>query len=221
MLDSIANNADLIIAGVQTALTLDMLPTIWTQFRARASTVPLTSSIPTAVGLSVLGLVFFATGLYIATATVLIGSAVWAVVAGQRIGYSRHDGSATQTPDADPELRADDSRLSGSGTTRRGTAANGHSCLHYVRAGWCGHRNRAPRRSSRQATGVGMGGDSQSTSSSIEEVPDLVQHTPATTHNQRGDCIELETKVCNCKYSGFIDFCGPPCPIHQVKGELD
>ncbi|KKK66589.1 hypothetical protein LCGC14_2962600, partial [marine sediment metagenome] len=102
MLDFIADRADLIIAGVQTALTLDMLPTIWTQFRARASTVPLTSSIPTAVGLAVLGLVFFATGLYIATATVLVGSVVWAIVAGQRMVYNRHDGSTarhlTQTP---------------------------------------------------------------------------------------------------------------------------
>ncbi len=88
MLDFIADRADLIIAAVQTALTLDMLPTIWTQFRARASTVPLTSSIPTAVGLAVLGLVFFATGLYIATVTVLVGSAVWAVVAAQRIVFS-------------------------------------------------------------------------------------------------------------------------------------
>ena len=192
MLDFISDRADLIIAGVQTALTLDMLPTIWTQFRARACTVPLTSSIPTAVGLSVLGLVFFATGLYIATATVLVGSAVWTVVAGQRIGYSRHDGSTSSTPDADPKLRSDDSGLPSAGSARRATAADGHSCLHYVRAGWCGHRNRAPRRSSRQATGVGVDGDSQGASSSVKEIPDLVQYTPATTHDQRGDLIELE-----------------------------
>jgi len=88
MLDAIADRADIIIAAVQTALTLDMLPTIWTQFRAKASTVPLTSSVPTAIGLSVLGLVFFSTGLYIATGTVLVGSVMWALVAAQRIAYS-------------------------------------------------------------------------------------------------------------------------------------
>ncbi len=192
MLDFIADRADIIIAGVQTALTLDMLPTIWTQFRARASTVPLTSSIPTAVGLSVLGLVFFATGLYIATVTVLIGSAVWAVVAGQRIGYSRHDGSTSSTPDADSELRSDLSWLSGAGFTRRATATDGHSCVHYARAGWCWHRDRAPRRSQRQATGVGVGGDSQGASPSVKKVPDLVQHTPPAAHDQRYDRIELE-----------------------------
>ena len=130
MLDFIADRADLIIAGVQTALTLDMLPTIWTQFRARACTVPLTSSIPTAVGLAVLGLVFFATGLPIATATVLVGSAMWAVVAGQRIVYNRHDGSTAQTSDADPEFRIDDSRLSSASSARRATAADGCDCTH-------------------------------------------------------------------------------------------
>ncbi len=130
MLDFIADRADIIIAGVQTALTLDMLPTIWTQFRARASTVPLTSSIPTAVGLSVLGLVFFATGLYIATVTVLVGSVAWVVVAAQRIRYNRHDGSTTQTPDADPEFRIDDSRLSGASSALRATAADGCDCTH-------------------------------------------------------------------------------------------
>lgn len=88
MLEEISANADIIIAGVQTTLTLDMLPTIWTQFRARASTVPLTSSLPTAVGLVVLGLVFFSTGLFIATGTVIVGSAMWSIVAAQRIVYS-------------------------------------------------------------------------------------------------------------------------------------
>jgi len=192
MLDFIADRADLIIAGVQTALTLDMLPTIWTQFRARASTVPLTSSIPTAVGLSVLGLVFFATGLYIATATVLIGSAVWAVVAAQRVGYNRHDGSTAQTPDADPELRVDDSRLLGASPAFRGRDPHGRDCVHYARAGWCWHRDRAPRRGQRQATGVGVDGDSQGPSAPVEEVPDLVQHTPATTHDSSVNRAELE-----------------------------
>ncbi len=229
----IADRADFIIAGVQTALTLDMLPTIWTQFRARASTVPLTSSIPTAVGLSVLGLVFFATGLYIATATVLIGSVVWAIVAGQRMVYNRDDGSTSSTPDADPEFRSDDSRLFGSSPAFRATAADGHSCRHYVRAGWCWHRNRAPRRSSRQATGVGVDGDSQGASSSVKKVPDLVQYAPPAALDSSGNRARLEKlasedpeeyrkrlKSCRCKYPGFVDYLVPPCPIHPVEEEL-
>ncbi len=192
MLDFIADRADIIIAGVQTALTLDMLPTIWTQFRARASTVPPTSSIPTAVGLSVLGLVFFATGLYIATATVLIGSVVWAVVAGQRIGYSRHDGSTSPTPDADPELRSDDSRLSGPGPAPNWFKKDKCTCLHNAESGWCWHRNRAPRRSSRQATGVGVDGDSQGPPAPVEEVPDFVHNSSASVHNSNVPSSKLE-----------------------------
>ncbi len=88
MLNFIADRADLIIAAVQATLTLDMLPTVWHQWRAKASTVPLTSSLPTAVGLAILGLVFFSTGLYLATGTVLVGSVMWAVVAAQRVLYN-------------------------------------------------------------------------------------------------------------------------------------
>ncbi len=194
MLDFIADRADIIIAAVQTALTLDMLPTIWTQFRARASTVPLTSSVPTTVGLAVLGLVFFATGLYIATATVLVGSVAWAVVAAQRVRYNRHDGSTSSTPDADPELRSDDSGLPGSGPVsfKFPVKVGGCDCIHHTRAGWCWHRNRPPRRSQRQATGVGVDGDSQGASSPVEEVPNLLLDPPTTTHNSGLVGAELE-----------------------------
>ncbi len=193
MLDPISSNADFIIAGVQTALTLDMLPTIWTQFRARASTVPLTSSVPTAVGLAVLGLVFFSTGLFIATGTVLVGSLMWSVVAAQRVGYNRHDGSTVSTPDADPELCPDDSGVPGSGPVNHKFPVRiGCNCVHYTRSGWCWHRTSPPRGSAGQATGVGVDGDSQSNAPPIKEIPGLILDPPATTHDQRGDRIELE-----------------------------
>lgn len=195
MLDFIADRADFIIAGVQTALTLDMLPTIWSQFRARASTVPLTSSVPTAVGLAVLGLVFFSTGLFIATGTVLVGSLMWSVVAAQRVGYNRDDGSTTQAPVADPELRIDDSRVSGSSPVEPLHVRYEESecgCVHHARAGRCRHRPSPAGRSARQATGVGVDGDSQSDAPSVEEVPSVLLDPFATTHDQRGDRIKLE-----------------------------
>ncbi len=192
MLEQISNNADIIIASVQTALTLDMLPTIWTQFRARASTVPLTSSVPTAVGLAVLGLVFFSTGLFIATGTVLVGSAMWSIVAAQRVVYNRYDGSATSTSDSDPELRSDDSRLHGSSSIGFRYTGGGCGCFYYARAGWCWHFSGPPGRSQRQATGVGVDGDSESDASPVKEVPDLVQHPSTATYDISGDRAELE-----------------------------
>jgi len=146
MLEQISANADIIIATVQTALTLDMLPTIWTQFRARASTVPLTSSVPTAVGLAVLGFVFFSMGLYIATATVIVGSAMWSVVAAQRVGYNKKNGSTTSASDSDPKLRLDDSRLSGSSPVDVRYTGNECGCFSYTRDGWCRRHNCFARR---------------------------------------------------------------------------
>lgn len=149
MLEQISANADIIIATVQAALTLDMLPTIWTQFRARTSTVPLTSSMPTAIGLAVLGLVFFSTGLYIATATVIVGSAMWAIVAGQRIGYNRYDGSTTSASDSDPELRFDDSRLSSLSPVDVRYTKSGCNCCFNAWVSWRGHDYSSPRGSQR------------------------------------------------------------------------
>ena len=192
MLDFIADRADLIIAGVQTALTLDMLPTIWSQFRARASTVPLTSSVPTAVGLAVLGLVFFSTGLFIATGTVLVGSLMWTIVAAQRVGYNRDDGSTVSTPDADPELRPDDSRVPRVDPARFRHTGIGCDCVHFTRAGWCWHDTSPPGRSERQATGVGVAGHNEGASSALEDIPDLVHDPSATTLDIDGDRTEVE-----------------------------
>ena len=110
MLDFFSNNADLIIAGVQITLTADMLPTVYHQFRSKACSVPLTSSIPTSVGLAILGLVFFASGMYVATSTVLLGTAVWALVAGQRKWYNRSDGQ-NKTHYPNPEFQSKYDRI--------------------------------------------------------------------------------------------------------------
>ena len=109
MLTFFSDNADLIIASVQMALTADMLPTLWHQVRAKTCSVPLTSSIPTSVGLAVLGLVFFASGMYVATSTVLLGSIVWGLVAAQRKWYNVSKKYETHSPDT--KLRPEYSRL--------------------------------------------------------------------------------------------------------------
>lgn len=87
MLDPIASNADYIIAAAQVCLTADMLPTVWHQFRAKACSIPLVSSVVTSVMLAALGVVYLSLGLYVALATVLMGSAIWAVSAAQRVAY--------------------------------------------------------------------------------------------------------------------------------------
>ncbi|KKL95306.1 hypothetical protein LCGC14_1855940 [marine sediment metagenome] len=141
MLGQISANADIIIATVQAALTLDMLPVVWHQWRTRASTVPLTSSVPTAVGLAVLGLVFFSTGLFLATGTVIVGSVMWSVVAAQRVGYNKKDESTTSASNSDPELCANNSRIHDLGPIPYKFYKEGVQCccVHYARAGWCWH----------------------------------------------------------------------------------
>ena len=192
MLDFIANHADIIIAAVQTALTLDMLPTIWTQFRARASTVPLTSSVPTAIGLAVLGLVFFSTGLYLAATTVVVGSVMWSIVAGQRIGYNRNDGSTTSASDSDPEPSSDRPWLLGADPVLHGFREDGHSCVHHAKFGWCWHRDSSTGRSQGQGVGMGLDGDSQSASTADEKISDLIYDSfaPASDSNLFGADLE-------------------------------
>ena len=87
MLNLIANHADYIIAAIQVCLTANVLPTVWHQSRAKACSIPLVSSVPMSIGLAALGAVFLALGLYVAMATVLVGTAVWAAVALQRKAY--------------------------------------------------------------------------------------------------------------------------------------
>lgn len=87
MLEPIANSADYILAIGQLALTADMMPTVWHQFRTKACSIPLISSVVTSTGLAVFGVVFLALGLYFAMAAAIVGSAIWAVVAAQRVAY--------------------------------------------------------------------------------------------------------------------------------------
>ncbi len=192
MLDFIADRADLIIAGVQTALTLDMLPIVWHQFRAKASTVPLLSSVPTAVGLAVLSLVFFSTDLYLAAGTVAVGSAMWAIVAGQRIGYNRHDESTIQAPKSDAELRFDDSGLCGFSLVDIRYEGGECGCVHAVRAGWCRHHNGAPGGGSGQRGEVGLEGNFTVTATSVENIPYLGFDAPTSDGDLSADSAKLE-----------------------------
>ncbi len=192
MLEQISANADIIIASVQTALTLDMLPTIWTQFRARASTVPLTSSVPTAVGLAVLGLVFFSTGLFIATGTVIVGSAMWSIVAGQRIGYNKKDESASKTSSPNSELCFDDSRLSGSSPVGIRYTGGECGCVFNAWAGRCWCDYCVAGGSQGQAIGMGLDGNSQSASTADEKISNLIYDAPAPASNGGLVGAELE-----------------------------
>lgn len=87
MLEPIANSADYILAIGQLAITVDMMPTVWHQFRAKACSIPLISSIITTAVLAAFGVVFLALSLYFAMTGAVLGSAIWAVVAAQRVAY--------------------------------------------------------------------------------------------------------------------------------------
>ena len=196
MLDFIANKADFIIAAVSVMMTADMLPTIWHQFRAKASTVPLTSSVPTSIGLGILGLVFFATGLYLATGTMLIGSMMWIAVSFQRIWYNRRgNGKGTKASDTDPDTCPDNSGVRSSVPVRYGPREDGHSCLHFSIAGWCGHGFSAGKRSSGKETDLGLEGASKSTPKTEQGISNLIYRSFASTSDINADSFLLEKRT--------------------------
>ncbi len=121
--------------------------------------------------------------------------------------YNRHDGRTSSTPDADSELRIDDGGLSGAGPVDVRYEGGECDCVSCARARWFRRHNRPAGGGQRQGVGMGVDGDSQGTSPPVEEVPDLVQHTSATAHNQRGDRIELEKVCMNLSSSVDHHFC--------------
>ncbi len=64
-----------------------LLPTIWYQFRVRASTVPVSTSLTTAAALAVLLPVYASLGLWIGTAVLTGNLLLWLVVMAQRVLY--------------------------------------------------------------------------------------------------------------------------------------
>ncbi len=195
MMDFIANKADLIIAAVSVMMTVDMLPTVWHQFRAKASTVPLTSSVPTSIGLGILSFVFFATGMYLATGTMLVGSMMWIAVSLQRIWYNRRgNGATSKTRATNANGSPNNNRVHGSVPVRYGPREDGHSCLHFSIAGWCGHGFSVGKRGSGEETDLGLEGASKSTTETEQGISNLICHPYSPALNFYGDSAELEEK---------------------------
>lgn len=64
-----------------------LLPTIWYQFRVRASTIPVSTSLTTAAALAVLLPVYASLGLWIGTSVLTFNLLMWLVVMAQRVFY--------------------------------------------------------------------------------------------------------------------------------------
>lgn len=85
--DFLAANADPILAAAGMGFNVVLLPTIWTQWRARASTVSLGTSFCSVGLLAVIIAVFSALHLWIAVGADIGNAALWAVIGWQRIRY--------------------------------------------------------------------------------------------------------------------------------------
>lgn len=87
MLDVIATNADPIFGAMNFVFIISLLPTIWHQWRVKASTVPLHTSTLTAASLVVIFTVFFSLGMWLTFATDVVISTLWATIAAQCFVY--------------------------------------------------------------------------------------------------------------------------------------
>lgn len=87
MLDWVATHADTILAAVSAVFATSLVPTVWTQWRERHSTVPLSTSVLTFVGLAVIVVVYAALGLWFAVSVGSLTATTWAVIAVQRLMY--------------------------------------------------------------------------------------------------------------------------------------
>ncbi len=190
MLDLIAEHADALLAATNVALTVNVLFMVRVHFRTKTCSVPLTSSVTMALGLAFLGLVFLSINLPVAVATVVAGSAVWAVVASQRVAYNK--GNDTKARDPDAHVRPDDSRAFGAGPAFRGRSPHGRDCVHYARAGWCRHRDGTGRRGPGEEAGMGLEGAGGGAEAPEPSIPDYVHYTPPATTDVDGDSAELE-----------------------------
>ncbi len=86
-MNEIEARADLIFTVVQTVFAMVLAPTLRDQYRQKASTVPLWTSLTTAIGLFVLAVTQFSLGLEVASVTAVISGSLWLAVAGQRMAY--------------------------------------------------------------------------------------------------------------------------------------
>lgn len=87
MLDWLAMNADPILAVVSATFTVALAPTVWHQWQVRASSVPLSSSMLTFLGLVIFAVVYVALGLWIAAGSAASTAVAWGLIAVQRAIY--------------------------------------------------------------------------------------------------------------------------------------
>lgn len=91
--------ADLIIAASGVIFSAALVPTVINQYKARASTVPLTTSLTTSGALLMLLVAYVALGLWFATTTIACNLVLWLIVMVQRVKYT--DGAAEGRPSTD------------------------------------------------------------------------------------------------------------------------
>jgi hypothetical protein len=88
ILGFLATYADPILAIVSATFTVALAPTVWHQWRVRASSVPLPSSMLTFLGLVIFTAVYAALGLWIAAGSAASTAIAWGLIAAQRVIYS-------------------------------------------------------------------------------------------------------------------------------------
>jgi len=87
MLDLISDNADFLIAVANTALDASLVPTMLNQRRDKASTIPLSTSITSAVLWLFTALVFGSISLWFTMVASIVTATIWAIIAAQRYIY--------------------------------------------------------------------------------------------------------------------------------------
>lgn len=87
MLEWLGANADPLLATGTVLFGAVLFPTILSQWRTRASTVTLSSSVPTVLVLAMFTLVYAGLGLWITATLEAIQTGMWVVIALQRFFY--------------------------------------------------------------------------------------------------------------------------------------
>ena len=87
MLNVVAENGNLILAFTNIVFSVVLAPTVWHQWRVKASTMPLTTSVATFAMLAIILVLWLAKGWWLAFWTDAANLSLWAVVAAQRLRY--------------------------------------------------------------------------------------------------------------------------------------
>ena len=94
MLDWVAAHADKIMAMTNFVFIVALVPTAWYQWRLKASTVPLYTSLLTTAALIVFVVAFLSLRMWLTFAAESVVVALWAIIAGQRFVYGSPKGGA-------------------------------------------------------------------------------------------------------------------------------